>query len=695
MITLSRLKIGVWWLCCLFFPIALLAQQNVADTVAGADSISITGRVFGSLGRNLSSASIGNNAFSQLKVFSSTSLLPAINTLAGVRMEERSPGSYRLNIRGSALRSPFGVRNVKFYWNGLPFTDAGGNTYFNQVALNSIQQLEILRGPAGSMYGAGTGGLVLMNSLSGVWNAGASAEISAGSFGMAAALAQIDFGNAQQRNRISYAHNQADGYREQSAMRRDNVAWTSHWRSDKSQLTASVMYGNMYYQTPGGLTQTEYKANPSAARPATPGFPSAVQAKAAIWQQNLIAGLNHVLSLGQRWTNTTAVFGSFALVENAAIRNYESRVEPNLGGRTVFAYQYKKEGLVVKWQSGMEYQAGFFNTQVSKNNNGKRDSLRTNDDLRFNTGFVFTQVDFSLAERWFITGGISINANQVSITRQYPSPVKEQSRTYRNEWTPRLQVTRRWNGDAETQFTYSRGFSPPTVGELLPSTGQISTNLEAELADNFELAQSLYFLQHRLRINVAAFYLDLRNALVQQRDASGGDYFVNAGRSVQQGIESSAIWMQAFAPGHFLRSFNVSLAHTYSQFEYREYKKLGIDYAGKALPGVPRQTISLLADLRSKVGLYFNFSWYYNSSIPLNDANTFRAESFHVLGVKAGYRSEPLLKKLWWHLYVGADNLLDVQYSLGNDINAAGNRFFNAAPTRNFYGGLAVGWRKR
>jgi iron complex outermembrane receptor protein len=49
-------------------------------------------------------------------------------------MEERSPGSYRLNIRGSSLRSPFGVRNVKIYYNNIPFTDPGGNTYLNSLA---------------------------------------------------------------------------------------------------------------------------------------------------------------------------------------------------------------------------------------------------------------------------------------------------------------------------------------------------------------------------------------------------------------------------------------------------------------------------------------------------------------------------------------------------------------------------------
>ena len=48
---------------------------------------------------------------------SKLSLWHGFNSVAGVRMEERSPGSYRINIRGSSLRSPFGVRNVKVYWS--------------------------------------------------------------------------------------------------------------------------------------------------------------------------------------------------------------------------------------------------------------------------------------------------------------------------------------------------------------------------------------------------------------------------------------------------------------------------------------------------------------------------------------------------------------------------------------------------
>jgi len=96
----------------------------------------------------------------QLLRFNNTSILPAMNAAPGVRMEERSPGSYRLNIRGSSLRSPFGVRNVKVYLNEIPFTEPGGSTYLNQLGFYNIQSIEILKGPSSSLYGAGSGGTV-------------------------------------------------------------------------------------------------------------------------------------------------------------------------------------------------------------------------------------------------------------------------------------------------------------------------------------------------------------------------------------------------------------------------------------------------------------------------------------------------------------------------------------------------------
>jgi iron complex outermembrane receptor protein len=99
-----------------------------------------------------------------IRRFDNTTFLPALNAFPGIRMEERSPGSYRLSIRGSSVRSPFGVRNVKVYWNNIPLSDANGITYFNLLDMSTIGSMEVIKGPAGSMYGATTGGVILLKS---------------------------------------------------------------------------------------------------------------------------------------------------------------------------------------------------------------------------------------------------------------------------------------------------------------------------------------------------------------------------------------------------------------------------------------------------------------------------------------------------------------------------------------------------
>ncbi len=41
-------------------------------------------------------------------------------------------------------------------------------------------------------------------------------------------------------------------------------------------------------------------------------------------------------------------------------------------------------------------------------------------------------------------------------------------------------------------------------------------------------------------------------------------------------------------------------------------------------------------------------------------------------------------------VFATGDNLFDVKYSLGNDINAFGERFYNAAPGVNYSAGISV-----
>ncbi len=670
-------------------PITVFSQE-VEDSLKTLDEVLI--KAFEQNTRRSSVARVVefNNADRDNK----TSLVREFNGIAGVRMEERSPGSYRINIRGSSLRSPFGVRNVKVYWNDLPLTDAGGNTYFNQLAWNNFSYIEIFKGPAASMYGAGTGGLILLHNLD-RWQPGISLEYVTGSYELHNIFGSARFGSKTNRNQLTYAHNQSDGYREQSVMRRDNFSWHSVLKlSDKQELGASLLFTDMEYETPGALTLSEFNKDPRAARPAAGGFPSAVIARAAIYQQNLLAGFTNTYTLKNNWKNTTNLYGMYNQVKNPAIRNYERRKEPGFGGRTVFSYLKKSDTgnsgqLPNQFQfvAGSEFSEGFYNNRVSKNVNGQPDSLQTDDDIRNSNYGFFAQGDISFREKWLITGGISMNFSKVKFTRLSIYPVTEQEKKYRNEIAPRVNIQRKWDNRHSIGVSISRGYSPPTVAELLPSTSILNTELEAEQGWNYELLATTALLKNRLWLSLNAYYFRLEKALVQRRDLSGADFFVNAGNTKQKGLEFNGRYSLVSIRG-FIDQLHLNLSYTFQHFRYGSFLKGNDDFSGKTIPSVPSQIISFFSDIYLDKGIYLQLNYYQASKIFLNDANTFSADAYHLLGARAGWK-RPGFKKHRLSFYFGADNLLKEKYSLGNDINAPAGRFFNAAPGRNYYAGAS------
>jgi iron complex outermembrane recepter protein len=617
-----------------------------------------------------------------------SSLVNAFNTVAGVRMEERSPGSYRINIRGSSLRSPFGVRNVKVYWNDIPFTDPGGNTYFNQLTQNNFSSIEIVKGPAGSMYGAGTGGLILIRNLESNWRPGVSVEYIAGSYGLHNILAGVGWGDKKNKNQITYAHTESSGYRNHTRMRKDNASFLTQWKiNDKQQLSASILYTDLFYETPGGLNITEFNANSKQARPAAGGLPSADGAKAAIYQKNFLAGINYQYQFSPTIKNSTVLYGAFAQVRNPTFRNYERRTEPHFGARTTFTYSRKMNETHLQLVAGGELQEGFFNTQVAKNKNGNPDTLQTNDDVRYTTSAIFLQGDVNVNEKWFLTMGASINQSKVQFTRLSSYPVLKQARTYKNQIAPRISLLKQIAREHAVFATVSKGFSPPTIAELLPSTGNISTFLEAEQGTNYEIGGRSHLMKGKLKLELVGYYFKLNNALVVRKDLANADYFVNAGNTKQKGIEFSADYLHLYQ-GKLVEYLNIMTAYAYNNFRYGNFIKGTSDFSGKTLPGVPPHTVSILADIHFTNGLYFNSTYYQAGAIYLEDANLVKATTYQLLGARMGWNKKFVKQQHSLTIYIGADNLLDKQYSLGNDINATGGRFYNLAPGRNFYAGL-------
>jgi len=601
-------------------------------------------------------------------------------------MEERSPGSYRINIRGSSLRSPFGVRNVKIYYNDIPYTDPGGNSYLNNLGYYNFNSLEIIKGPGSSLYGAGTGGVMIIESLNENAVTGATAEYTGGSYNLHNVYGALTTNNEKAINRMSYQHQQNDGYRNQSALRRDVASWNGIFKLDeKRQVKASFLYSDLFYETPGALTLAEYTATPKASRPAGGGFPSAEQAKAAIYEKTFVAGASYLQPITTNLQNKTTAYGMYTDFRNPNVRGYDRSSDPHAGGRTVFTFKQTVSQSTISINAGAELQQGFTKVATHKNVNGNPDSLRSTDDIKNRQSFVFAQASLDVAG-WTFIAGASWNQLKVKYQRFTPRASGEQERKFDNEVAPRIAILKKLK-NVTLYSSMSKGFSPPTTAELLPTGGTINFDLNAEDGTNYDLGFRGTFLDG-LYIDVNAFLFSLENTIVQRRTAGGGDYFENAGETKQHGVETY-ISYPLFQSSTFVHRSIIWLSHTWHDFEYKSFKQVDNDFSGNKMPAEAPHTISSGFDFVANNGLSALVTYYYSDKIPLNDANTAYAEKYNLLGLKLGY--EKLIhEKFRLKIFAGVENLLDEKYSLGNDINGFGGRYYNAAPARNYYGGIAL-----
>jgi len=617
------------------------------------------------------------------------SIVPAMNSVPGVRMEERSPGSYRLSFRGSTLRSPFGVRNVKVYLNGIPFTDPGGNTYMTQLAPFDMYSLELIKGPAGSLYGAATGGALLIKSRPDSWQPGFTAEYSYGSFNSNTVNAQVRLGNENGGNIINYSHQTSDGYRNHTNLRRDLVSWESMLKNtDRQTLSTYAFYGDLYYQTPGALTLAEYNANPKQSRPAAGATPSADQAQAAIYQKTFMAAITNTYRFNAKFQNTTNFYGAYTNYVNPTFRNYEFRSEPHFGGRTVFNYSTD----LLHLSFGAEAQKGFFQTQDYGNKNGTPDTLQTNDNINTWTYTIFAQADVFFGKGWQASAGLSYNEAFIGIKRISVPGAPSRNKTFSNLFAPRIAISKKITPDILLYASVSKGFSPPTVSEVLPSTGSINTDLQPENGISYETGLKSSFFNQRLYVEVIGFYFELQQAIVVRKDSSNADYYTNAGSTTQKGIESQVSYQLLPSSLGLINSARLWASYTLDNFTYGDFKKNAVDFDGKHLPGVASNTFTGGVDLNSRPGIFLHLTYYYCDKMPLNDANSAYASSYQLFGGRIGYATT--VKKLNLSVFTGVDNAFNAKYSLGNDINAAGGRYYNAAATANYFVGITIHYNK-
>ena len=624
----------------------------------------------------------------ELSIMGGVSLLPAFNQIPGVKMEERSPGSFRLSVRGSLLRSPFGVRNLKIYLNQIPLTDAGGNTYLNIIPTGMLEGVEIIKGPAASVYGAGTGGVILLKSgndaITEIHKRQLSVSITGGSFGLFKQSMGWNWKEKNTQVSIYQDHQRSTGYREQTAFNRDALAARLLHQSGKQRFAFQILYSNLFYQTPGGLTLTQFQQNPTSARPATPSLPGAVAQNSSVKNTTYQISLYHTIQLASSWQEESFVMGGSTNFVNPFITNYEKRKENNLGWGTQIRYSRNMNQVSFDWITGVEWLRQSSNIDNFGNKFGKPDTLQFSDALHVTQWYGYTQMNMHW-KGWALNVGLSLNQQPFQYQRVSQVGSLPTTRVLPSFLAPRFSLTKKLlTGNA--YLVVSRGFSPPTVAEIRPSDGNYYGNLLPENGWNFEAGWRIQSHNKRWFWDAAFYRFSLLQTIVRRNNAAGAEYFVNAGSTKQQGIETGIQWKMITPSAGRKWELNWQTSFCFQPYYFVEYQQGAANYAGNSLTGIPRTILFTGLKWAHQKGWYLNTQLIANAAIPLNDASDEWAKPYQLLQAEAGYRFKR--KSVEWHFFAGADNILNQQYSLGNDINAAGRRYYNAAAGLNAFAGI-------
>lgn len=184
-------------------------------------------------------ASIGILSKKDLLQNNTTDITTVINTIPGVFMQSSNFTTTRISIRGIGARTTYGTNKIRAFYGSIPLTSGNSETVIDDIDLENINQIEIIKGPLSSVYGAGLGGAILISpQLS--KNNGQSAGISSvfGSFGLLKNSINYSLDEKEGSLNLNYHNLKTDGWRENSAYKREGITLAGElFRKKNSKLT--------------------------------------------------------------------------------------------------------------------------------------------------------------------------------------------------------------------------------------------------------------------------------------------------------------------------------------------------------------------------------------------------------------------------------------------------------------------------
>lgn len=612
-----------------------------------------------------------------------------LNRVPGLYLHSGTPGTNRLIIRGIGARTPFGTSKIRMFLGQIPLSNGEGETIFDDTDIALLESIQIISGPASSLYGAALSGVIRFNPVVPA-KPSVFQSLMAGSYGTLRSVTQVNTPTTL----AAFSHTGFDGFRENSRYSRSNAFLISQLRDSKGQrLQLIAQYIRLRSEIPSSKDSATFVNAPEKAAAnwlAVQGYKEYHRAMTGLQWEEL---------LGKRLMMRSA---AYVLLRNAyELRPFGILREMNAGGgaRSLLTWQ-ALPGL--KAEAGAELFAEAYDWQTYQQLD--RLPAARQSDQRQRRGFfnIFSQAEWKAAAAWTFQAGLNLNQTRYRLYDFFDADTLDQSGAYSFglQLSPRISAAHRLalpalKGYADTELRIAHGFSPPTVSETLTPQGRVNPAIQPESGWNFECVESLELWQKRLLFQLSAFYMPVSNLLVARRLADDSYMGVNAGRSLHRGLEFQSQGHLQAGPWKFSLWASASLG----DFRFIDFEDNGVRYNGNRIPGVPARSASAGGDFMHKDWqLYGSLNGQWVSSIAANDNNSVLSAPWQCLNLRIGWKHEfGKSQRMETDAYAGINNLMNARYASMLQVNAlpaAGRppRYYYPAMPRNVYAACAIRW---
>ena len=613
-------------------------------------------------------------------------LVEKLNQVPGIYAHTGALNTSRITIRGVGSRTPYGTNRIKTYWNGIPISEGDGSSNIDDLDPRQIGSINIIRGTKSALYGMGLGGVLLIASGQPKYTGFKSVVgLEMGDFGTMKPYLSVGYGKNKTGVVLKYSNNKTDGWRQNSAYKRNNVGGTFTFHGDKFTTRFFFQLLNIYAEIPSSLNERTFITAPDSAASnwlAVNGRESYAK---------VISGIQFETMLSKKLSNNTTVF--LLGYSGEEIRPFNILDDSGMlyGVRSVF--EWGSEHLHLK--TGLELIQNNYTWTTFEIINGEEGELINRySEIRLPYS-IFIQASYDLFDTGVLEMGVSYNNLSYSLEELGSNADSiNGSYAYKPVFSPFVGINLPLGNKLRLYGSVAHGFSPPTVEETLLPEGIPNTSLRPESGWNFDAGVRFSAFNNSLFIDGTVYWMTIKDLLVTKRISE--DIFLgdNAGRSSHLGFELQTFYNLYFKNNIVVNKTGFNLSYTANNHTFVEFTDDNVNYSGNYLPGIPRQNILLGLNVAFLKGIYLNYSFAYHGKQFLNDYNSRSYAGYSLSNLKFGINLKGKLPKNT-HIYIGAKNIFNEHYASMILINApsfggAPPRYYYPGLPRYFYGGLSI-----